>query len=135
MANDLSENLRDYLLSAEAVRDIIAERIHQDHVPDNKAEDYIWFRRANQQYEHCLDDDPGERPRTVYFDVECSSRNVDRAATLAEAVKSLFPYRGVFGDATVKGAFANDHDEDYIPLNEMADDGVYVQAVQLEICP
>lgn len=132
---DTAENLRTYLLSASAVTTFVADRIHQNHVPDDKSDDYIWFRKASQQYEHHLNSAAGEAPRAIYYDVECCSRDLDRSADLADAVRGLFPYAGTFGDSTTKGAFVNDQDEDYLPFNDDAEDGLHVQALQIEVMP
>jgi hypothetical protein len=132
---DTAYNLRAYLLTSVAITDLVADRIHQNHVPEDRKEDYIWLRTATRQYDHHLNSPAGEAPRAIYYDCECCSRNLDRSAAIADAVRNLFPYAGTMGDSTTKGAFVNDQDETYIPINEMADEGVHVQAVQIEVMP
>lgn len=132
---DIAENLRTFILTSSTLTAFVADRVHHGHVPANKEETYIYFSRSNRAYEHTLDSEAGEAPRAEYFDMECCSRNPNASNNLADAVRGLFPMRGTFGDATIKGAFVNDQDEDYIPLNNAADEGVTVQALQMEICP
>jgi hypothetical protein len=132
---DTTENLRTYLLTSAAIKTLVADRIHQNHVPEHRAEDYIWLRRATQQYEHHLNSTAGESPRAIFYDLECCSRDLDRSAELADSVRAIFPFAGTMGDSTTKGAFVNDQDENYIPINEDADEGVFVQAVQIEVMP
>ena len=134
MAADYTQNLKSCLQASSAVVAFVASRIHHNNVPMEKG-DYIWLRRSGHRYERTLDEAAGTAPLSVLYDVECCSSDLDRSADLAEAVKNLFPFSGTFGDATVKGAFVNDQDEDYIPLNSSASVGVNVQALQVEICP
>lgn len=132
---DTAENLRAYLLTSTTIQGFVADRIHQNHVPEHRAEDYIWFRKASQSYDHHLNSTAGEAPRAIYYDVECCCTDLDRSADLADAVRNLFPYAGTMGDSTTKGAFVNDQDEDYFPMNESEDEGIHVQAVQIEVMP
>lgn len=131
---DTAENLRSFLLNTTALTAIVADRVHQAHVPENRTKTYIYFRRATRIYEHTLDSAAGEAPRSELFDLECCSRE-GLSDAVADQVRALFPCAGSFGDQTIKGAFVNDQDEDYIPINQDGDDGVTVQALQLEICP
>lgn len=134
MAHDYTQNLKAFLESNSAVSTLVASRIHHNNVPTEKG-DYIWLRRSGQRYERTLDEAAGTPPLSVLYDVECCSSDLNRSATLADAVKNLFPFAGTFGDSTVKGAFVNDQDEDYVPLNSSASVGINVQSLQVEICP
>ncbi len=137
MALDYTQNLKAFLGSASAVRTLVASRICHNHVPTGKdaTADYIWLRRSGQIHEHTMDDAAGTPPRSVLYDLECCSRDLERAADLADAVKALFPYSGTFGESTVKGAFVNDQSDDYVAINENASIGVNVESIQVEICP
>lgn len=137
MALDYTQNLKAKLQADTTVASYIASRVHHNNVPtltDAKL-DYIWLRRSGHRYERTFDESAGTAPLSVLYDVECCSRDLDRSAKLADAVRNLFPFSGTFGDSTVKGAFANDQSEDYVPLNDSASIGVHVQALQVEICP
>lgn len=132
---DATENLRKYLLTSATIRLLVADRVHQNTVPESRAEAYIWLRKSSEAYEHHLNSAAGESPRAVYYDLECCATDIEQSTDIADGVRSLFPYAGAFGDTTVKAAFVNDADEDYIPINEMADEGIHVQALQLEVMP
>jgi hypothetical protein len=137
MALDYSQNLKAKLGSDTTVASYVASRIHQNRVPtpEETKLDYIWLRRATHQYTRTLDEAAGTAPLSVLYDVECCSRDLNRSAVLADAVRNLFPFSGTFGDSTVKGAFANDQSEDYEPISTSASVGVHVQTIQVEICP
>lgn len=135
MANDTTENLRVYLLTSSDVRSLTSGNVHQNQVPQNRKQDYIWLRLASRQPDHCLDDETGAAPRALLYDCECCSSDLDRSVRLSDAVRALAPYRGSFGDSTVKGVFVNDQDEDYQPVNDMGDIGIHIQTLQIEVCP
>jgi hypothetical protein len=136
MANDYSQNLIAFLASDATVRGYVASRICQNNVPTgpDATKDYLWLRRSGQQYERTLDEAAGTPPRSVLFDVEACSRDLDRACKIADSIRALFPFSGTFGDSSLKGAFVNDQSEDYVPLNENATIGVHVESLQVEIC-
>ncbi len=136
MALDYTQNLKAKLAADGTVASYVASRIHHNNVPTQDAKlDYIWLRRSGHRYERTLDEAAGTPPLSVLYDVECCSRDLGRSAAIADAVKNIFPFSGTFGESSVKGAFVNDQDEDYVPINEMASVGINVQALQVEICP
>lgn len=135
MANDASQNLRTYLLTSTTLKAFVADRIYQSRIPMKPRGDYLWLRQGGKLFEHTFDDAVGTGPRAITFDLECCSQHPDRAADISDAVRGLFPYAGTMGDATVKGAFVNDQDEDYLPINEVATEGIHVQALRVEVCP
>lgn len=135
MAFDASQNLIAYLNTSTAVRSLMKGGAHENKVPQSRANDYVWFRQTNREYVRTLDEAAGTPPKSIFFDVECCSTDLNRACDLAAAVRDLFPFSGTFGESTTKGAFANDQSEDYLPTNEMADDGIHAQSLQLEIMP
>ena len=137
MAFDYTQNLKAKLATDGTVAGYVANRIHQNRVPTQEETklDYLWIRRSNHRYERTFDESAGTAPLSVLYDVECCSRDLNRSALLADAVRNIFPFSGTFGDSTVKGAFANDQSEDYEPINLSAGVGVHVQTIQVEICP
>jgi hypothetical protein len=134
---DYAQNIKAYLQAQPSVAALVASRIHHNNMPTiaETNNDYIWFNRAGHVYDRTLDEAAGTEPRSVLFNMECCSRDLGRAAALADAVRNLFPFSGTFGDDTLKGAFANDQSEDYVPINEASLVGVHVESLQLEICP
>lgn len=135
MANDASENLIAFLNNSTAVRALMTGGAHENTVPQNKKNDYVWFRQTNREYTRTFDEAAGTPPKSIFFDLECCSLDLDRSCSLADEVRNLFPFSGTFGDSTTKGAFAHDQSEDYLPTNEMADEGIHAQSLQLEIMP
>lgn len=139
MAFDYTQNLKKFLETDQTVRGFVASRIHHNNVPTlNKAEQkygYIWLHRAGHVYDRTLDEAAGTAPRSVLYDLECCSLDLERVSDIADAVRALFPFSGTFGDSTVKGAFVNDQSEEYAPINESASVGMNVVSLQLEICP
>lgn len=135
MANDVAQNLRAFMLNDNTLRGLVTD-VHENQVPQSGTmQDYVWFQQVGKVYEQATDDAAGVAPRSVLFDCECCSRRLDNSIKIADAVRNLFPYRGSFGDATVKGVFVNDQSEDYAPLNDMGDIGMNVQSLQIEVCP
>lgn len=132
MANDVDENMKAFLAASTAIRALVGDNICQNKIPQKAIKHYIWLQRATTSYDTTLNDSAGETPRSVSYNVECVSSDLDKAVDIAVAVRNLFPMSGTFGDTTIKGAFANDHSEDYEPVN--GDIGFHVEAVQLEIC-
>lgn len=132
---DTAQNLRAYLLADTTLRGLVAN-VHELQVPQTgDTQDYIWFSQNGKVYDEATDDAAGVSPRSIMFDCECCSRNLGQSIKIADAVRGLFPYRGAFGDQTIKGGFINDQSEDYIPINDMGETGINVQSLQIEICP
>lgn len=135
MPNDNAQNLRAYLLASPTLTALVS-RICEVQVPQSGTDqEYIWFAQNGKVYDEATDDAAGIPPRSIMYDCECCSRDLDKSVKIADAVRGLFPYRGAFGDQTIKGGFVRDQSEDYVPLNEMGDTGVNVQSLQIEICP
>jgi hypothetical protein len=131
----INADLCKFLRDAPAVASIVANRVHENLVPQRRDKEYIWLALIGKQYDHCLDDEPGTPPRSLLFTCECCSPNLAKSNELADAVRNLFPYRGPFGTTAVRGAFANDQSEDYEPVNAHGEEVIHVQALQIELCP
>lgn len=133
---DNAQNLRTYMLANTTLTALIADRVHESQVPQTGTElEYLWFQQNGKVYDEATDDDAGIAPRSIMYDVECCSRSLGKSVQIADAVRGLFPYRGAFGDETIKGGFVRDQSEDYVPANDMGDGRVFVQSLQIEICP
>lgn len=135
MALDTAQNLRAFMLADTTLRGLVTG-IHENQVPQGDTDQaYIWFQQNGKVYDQATDDSAGVSPRSIMFDCECCARGLSASIKIADAVRNLFPYRGAFGDTTVKGVFVNDQSEDYVPINDMGDNGVNVQSLQIEVCP
>lgn len=134
MANDVQENFIAFLNNDTTVRALMTGGAHENLVPQRIDGDYVWFQMRGRDYTHTFDEAAGEQPRAVIFDVECCSKHLTRAVKLCDAVRNKFPCSGTFGDQTIKGAFANDQSEDYVPLNDSEETGIHAQSLLLEIC-
>lgn len=135
MANDASQNLIAWLNNSATIRALMIGGAHENNVPSGKADNYVWFRQTNREYIRTFDESAGTPPKSILFDVECCSFDLNKACDLAAAIRDSFPFSGTFGDSTTKGAFAHDQSEDYLPTNEMDNEGIHAQSLQLEIMP
>ncbi len=136
MAFDAAQNLRAFLLADTTLNTLVAGGVHENQVPQMGTEqNYIWLAQNGKVYDQATDDEAGVSPRSIMFDCECCSRKLPESVQIGDAVRNLFPMRGTFGDATIKGVFVNDQSEDYVPINDMGDKGIHVQALQIEVCP
>jgi hypothetical protein len=131
---DVAENLRAYMLTSTPLK-ALTSHIAENKVPQPTPDKYIWVAQNGKVYDQTTDDAAGVAPRSVLFDCECCAKELRDSVAIADEVRALFPYRGTFGDMTIKGAFVNDQSEDYTSVNEMADDGIHSQSLQIEICP
>ena len=128
----LGENLRTFLLDDLSIYDLVAGRVHQNHMPQESAFPAIWFARQAEDRIGAYDGDAGVG-RTD-FALECLSTSIDTAGTLSKAVfDRLNFYRGDFADTTVQGVFVTDQDDNYQLRNDLSDFGVEISALRVSI--
>lgn len=133
---DIATRLRTFLLADTTVTGVVGQRVHQAKVPEGQDAPFIWFGRSGTTEIDILDQQPGAEPFSTTFDLEVISDDLSEAQDLAIYVKStLNNYSGAFADSTVKGIFATDHNDQYIPRGIGSDDGRFVPAIQVEIIP
>lgn len=133
--SDLAEDLRSFLLAAPAIAGVVDQRVHQDHVPQQQARPYIWYRQSGVEEDSELDGAVGAEPERVFFDVECCAPISQVAKNLAKLVRGkLNNLRGMLGAQRVLGVFVREHDDDYVPRNG-GDPGLHIAVFVLEIVP
>ncbi len=131
--SDVATRLRSFLLSDAAITREVGDRVHQAHVPESSEGDYVYFQRSTIEPLRTLDASNID-PLYTSFDVEIISRDLEQCQFIASIVRAkLDCYRGAFDDATVKGIFVEDHNDDYIPRGTYADEGVHVAAMSVQI--
>lgn len=133
MATDYGEDVRSWMLSIGIVSSAVGTRCHENHVPDGKDTPYIWYRHGSIQPDDCLDDTAGNEPLSVSYDIEICGDDLGDCVDIAKAIRNATPMRGTFGNATVKGVFVENHDEDYVYQNQFADEVRHIQSLQLTI--
>lgn len=130
-----SVHLRNYLLSSTSVAAEIGTRIYQNHVPENGAMPFVWFRRRGVEYLNCL----GEvetKPWREFYDFECVAETMGGAEDVADAVRNrLHCAKGSLGTtATIYNWIdVQDQREDYIPRNMQADEVLHVVSLDVEV--
>ena len=130
--SNIAEDFKAFVTGSTAVNGVVSGRCHYNEVPQVSMRPHIWYQRQSHEYVGALDGDSGVRE--VRFDVECNSTSVSEAYDLADKVKDRLNFHsGSFGNATAQGVFVEDHDDDYIPKNNDADEGVHVAAMSVAI--
>lgn len=131
---DAAENLRTLLLETAAVTAIVNQRIFQDTIPQKAPRPFIWFQqRGSEDIYACLDDAQGSEPGLLLFDLECCADDISEAKRLAAGVRSLNKFRGDMGTQRVQGLFVEDHNDEYVAITNMSDNGIFLAALNVEI--
>ena len=131
--SDTATRLRTHLLNDAGIAAIVGTKVHQAHVPQSAAPPYIWYQRSSTGGPVTLDGGVAS-DFEQFYDVECVSEDLDDMQSLVGLVKSrLHCHRGTFGDGTIKGAFVEDHSDDYIPRSVSDDSVAHVGAVRVQI--
>lgn len=133
---DIATRLRTFCLANSTISTAIGTRMSQGMVPETIEVPYVWFGRQTTTDLDEVNPAVGLAPFSTTFDLEVISDDLDEAQTIADAFKSrLNNYRGAFADSTVKGIFASDHNDQYIPRSVGSDDGRHIAAIQVEVIP
>ena len=131
---DIATNLRTFLLGDASIAGLVGDRVHHNHVPQNKIRPFVFFRRRSTDHIACTDDAAGTAPDQYTFDVEAIAANPDQADELAGYVRTrCHCFRGAMGDATAKGVFVADVADDYQPLGTGGDAGLTVIPLDVEV--
>lgn len=135
----IAEDFRTFALADATILAAVGTRVHQHRVPDEmRAGDQsrstyprIWYRKALHVDEPQLDGSDAQHTETT-FDVEILTEDPDELDTLTDAVRTRFNGAvGTFGSRSVLGVFVDDHDEDYVPYGDGADDGTLIAALSV----
>jgi hypothetical protein len=126
------KNLKDFLLASDSIKAVV-KAVSYNHVPQDKDTPYIFFQQSGATDDIALDDSAGTPTRPRYA-VECWADNPPDAISLKNLVQArLHKHRGTFGDTTVKGIFAEDVDDEYVPMGNGSDDGLHGAALFAEV--
>ena len=131
------EYMRRFLVADASIAAEVATRVSYNVVPQTKDGPYIFFQQAGGNDDIALDDSAGVPTRPRYA-LECWADKPAAAITLKNLVQGkLHKFRGTFGDSvvstTVKGIFAEDVDDEYIPQGNGSDDGLHGAALFAEV--
>lgn len=143
----LGENLRSFIVTSTGVIAASsnwtastitrAGAVQQNEFMQDPPSPRIWFTRTSQVED--VDMSAVGGLVESFWDIECQSDDVNEAIAIADAVKArLNGYQGVFGTTAsstsdVQGIFLTDHDDDYIPKDNAADEGTSVAALSARI--
>lgn len=136
--SSVGEDLRTLLIANSHVYELVSDRVHVDHVPQEEAISaadggYIWLSRSGTENLDCLDDAVGTVPDTEVFDLECIAPTLTTANRLRDAVVELHNYRGTMGSRTAKSVYFDDHSDDYLPQGLLDMDGLSVIAMTVTV--
>ncbi len=127
------ENLRAFILADANIKASVATRVSYNKVPQDKDVPYIFFQQQGADDSPVLDDSP-RAPLQPRYAIECWAATPASAVALKNLVQPrLNLYRGTFGDTTVKGIFAADADDEYVPLGDGGDSGLHGVAIVAEV--
>lgn len=120
------ENLAAFLLADTAIAAAVgANGIAYNHVPQDDEAPYIFFQQQGADDDVALNDSAGVPTRARYA-IECWARTPREAVSLKNVVHPrLHKHRGTFGASTVKGIFAADVDDNYVPNGAGDDSGLH----------
>jgi len=129
----LSADLRTFLLAQVALTELVATRIHVNHVPQESDLPYLWIGRAGTTHERTLDQAQGEQPFEERWDCEAIAGTEDEAQTLGEAIRGLDCAKGTFGDGTIQLLLVEDQRDDYVARGVPSDEGYSICAFSVGI--
>ena len=131
---DVETRFKKHLQGDSSVAGKVGDRIHNDHVPQDKSRPYVWYRRRLTTPHPTLGSAAGEVPHEFIFDVETIAKTNREAKQVAEYVRArLHCYRGTFDDSTVQGIFVVEQDSDYEPEGTGGDTGVFFMAFGAQV--
>lgn len=130
------EYLRRFLLADSNIKAAV-KAVSYNHVPQDKNTPYIFFQQSGATDDIALDDSAGTPTRPRYA-VEIWADTPADAISVKNLVQSkLHKHRGTLGDSiastTVKGIFAEDIDDEYIPNGNGDDLGLHGAALFAEV--
>lgn len=130
---DVAENLRTLFLETSAISQRIGTRMSQDKVPQGALgkRPYVFYERTGVRHERCLNDVQGETPFSETFAVWSVADKPRDAEALEDAIRTL---DGGTGNG-IKLLFIDDQDDDYEPILEGLDDGLYLRILSVEVFP
>ncbi len=132
----VAQNLRSFLLDDNDISELVGERVHHNHVPQDEPRPFIFLQLTGTEDLSCLDDPPGTPPFRFRYAAECVADTIGDADELAALVKARCNlYTGSFGAGTAQRLFAEDQDEDYVPKANSDDALLHVSAVAVEVVP
>lgn len=127
------ENLRTFLLASDSIKALVANRVSYNSVPQDKDAPYIFFQQSGADDDVALDDSAGVPTRPTY-DLECWDKTPAGAITLKNLVHArVHKHRGTVGDTTVKGIFAANVDDEYVPAGGGEDAGLHGSFFRAEV--
>jgi hypothetical protein len=133
---ELGEDFRTFILAQSSIAARIGARCYQNEVTQEGADvsDYVWFERASIEREPVLNPATGQRPFREFLNVEAVSTSISSVMALADDIRKLDGTQGAFGTGgQVLALFVNEHSDDYLPRQDMSDQGRHIAALQVEI--
>lgn len=135
----IAEDFRTFVLDSPDIATLVGQRMHQHRIPDESRSTFphVWYRKSPHSDTPELDGTTGVLLETT-FDVEVLTDDPDELDTLTDLMRTRlngYPpangQPGAFGSRPVRGVFAEDHDEDYVPFNLSDDEGTLVSSFQV----
>lgn len=126
------KNLKAFLLADSSIKAAV-KAVSYNSVPQDKDTPYIFLQQSGATDDVALGDSAGVPTRPRYA-VEIWASNPADAIEVKNLVQArLNKHRGTFGDTTVKGIFASDVDDEYIPNGNGEDAGLHGAALFAEV--
>jgi hypothetical protein len=126
------ENMVTFLLASDSIKAAV-KAVSYNHVPQDKDTPYIFFQQSGATDDVALDDSAGTPTRPRYAVEVWADRPADAIEIKNLVQARLNKHRGTFGDTTVKGIFAEDVDDEYIPNGNGDDDGLHGASLFAEV--
>ena len=131
----VSEDLKTFTIADSTVGALVADRMHELHVPQTSLKPYIYYSRIGTEDERAMDSAAGDAPFRHQYIVECWGTTPSMADSIADAVRDrLNNYRGTLGSRTVQGVFVQSQSDDYDPRSDGSDRGFFLNALTVEVC-
>lgn len=128
--------LRTYLTThagvlAELPNATNAGAIQQNTIDQDSPTTRIWFQRSGNETE--LGNNSSLLEEST-FDLECMSLDIDEAQDIAKAVKTaLHGHQGILSTTFAHLIEVQDHQDDYQPRGQYADEGLHVASLFVRI--
>ena len=123
----LAQDLVAYIAASTAVNQYTSTRVHYAQLPQSSAYPHVWLRVTSDTVERTMDG--VGLMHEAYVDIEAAGTTPLSAQNVADGLFTrLDGAAATMGNASVKGFFLRDKDDDYIPFSNQSDEGVYVIA-------
>ena len=131
----ITEDLIEYTLGATAVTALIANRMHELHVPMAGRGPWVYVVLDSSDDLRALDAAVGDEPLQFNLSLECWAGTPREAEDVSGAIRDrINNFSGALSSTrTVQGVFVNSQADDYVPRGQGSDRGLFARSLSATV--